>query len=154
MIYRKRGGEGHAMAFFEGLVVSEEGEPVSAVCLGKDTYYVIDDSGFRRHVDARDVDRVVLAQFVTQIGAHREEASVAMLRMIGQEDLFTKAMVDSTLQNIDVEQLLDQQLPADVRQWLGMVGFRVVIDRHGEIVRIDMPQAPADDDDDDSEKGS
>jgi len=69
-----------------------------------------------------------------------------MLRMIGQEDLFTKAMVDSTLRNLDVEQLLDHQLPADVRQWLGVVGFRVVIDRHGEIVRMDMPEAPSDDD--------
>ena len=134
------------MAFFEGLVVSEDGEPVSVVRLGNDTYYVVDDSGFLRHVDARDVDRVVLEQFVSQLGAHREEASVAMLRMIGQEDLFTKAMVDSTLRNIDVEQLLEHQLPADVRQWLGVVGFRVVIDRHGEIVRMDMPEAPADDD--------
>lgn len=134
------------MAFFEGLVVSEDGEPVSVVRLGNDTYYVVDDSGFRRHVDAREVDRVVLEKFVTQLGAHREEASVAMLRMIGQEDLFTKAMVDSTLRNIDVEQLLDHQLPADVRQWLGVTGFRVVIDRHGGIVRMDMPETPEDDD--------
>jgi hypothetical protein len=133
------------MAFFEGLVVSEDGEPVSVVRLGNDTYYVVEDSGFRRHVDARDVDRVVLEKFVTQLGAHREEASIAMLRMIGQEDLFTKAMVDSTLRNIDVEQLLDHQLPADVRQWLGVVGFQVVIDRHGEIVRMDIPEAPEDD---------
>ena len=132
------------MAFFEGLVVSEDGDPVSVVRVGSDTYYVVDDSGFHHHVDARDVDRVVLQQFVTQLGEHREEASTAMLRMIGQEDLFTKAMVDSTLRNLDVEQLLDHQLPADVRQWLGVVGFRVVIDRHGEIVRMDMPEAPSD----------
>jgi hypothetical protein len=134
------------MAFFEGLVVSEDGDPVSVVRLGEATYYVFDDSGFRRHVDARDVDRVVLEQFIAQLGAHREEASVTMLRMMGQEDLFTKAMVDSTLQNIDVEQLLDHELPGDVRQWLGAMGFRVVIDRHGEILRIEMPEGPADDD--------
>jgi hypothetical protein len=136
------------MAFFEGLVVTEDGQPVSVVHLGEDTYYVIDDAGFHRHVDARAVDRIVLEQFVAQLGAHKEEASVAMLRMIGQEDLFTKAMVDSTLRNIDVEQLLAHQLPADVRQWLGMVGFQVVIDRHGDIVRVDMPAAQADEDGD------
>jgi hypothetical protein len=136
------------MAFFEGLVVTEDGQPAPVVSLGEATYYVVDDAGFHRHVDARDVDRLVLEQFVAQLGAHQEEASAAMLRMIGQEDLFTKAMVDSTLRNIDVEQLLVHQLPAEVRQWLGMVGFQVVIDRHGDIVRVDMPGAAADDESD------
>jgi hypothetical protein len=133
------------MAFFEGLVVTEDGQPVSVVHLGEGSYYVIDDEGFLRHVDAREVDRGVLEQFVAELGAHREEASVAMLHMIGQEDLFTKAMVDSTLSNVDVEQLLSHQIPADVRQWLAMVGFKVVIDRHGELIRVDMPGAGADD---------
>jgi hypothetical protein len=133
------------MAFFEGLVVSEDGQPVSVVRLGKATYYVVDDSGFHRHVDARTVDGAVLEQFIAQLGAHREEAAVAMLRMIGQEDLFTKAMVDSALRNIDIEQLLDNELPADVRQWLGMMGFQVVIDRHGDIMSVNMPEAAADD---------
>jgi hypothetical protein len=97
-------------------------------------------------VDAQDVDRVVLEQFLSQLGAHKEEAAVAMLRMIGREDLFTKAMVDSALSNIDIDQILAHQLPADVRQWLQMVGFRVVIDRHGDIVQVDMPEAQADED--------
>jgi hypothetical protein len=134
------------MAFFEGLVVTEDGQPVSVVHLGEGTFYVIDDAGFRRHVDAQDVDRVVLEQFVSQLGAHREEASVAMLSMIGREDLFTKAMVDSTLGNIDIDQILAHQLPAEVRQWLQMMGFQVVIDRHGDIVRVDMPEAQVDED--------
>jgi hypothetical protein len=138
------------MAFFEDLVVDEDGAPVSVVRLGESTFYVVDDFGFRRHVDARDVDRAVLQQFVAQLGAHREEASAAMLRMMGQEDLFAKAMVDSTLRNIDVDQLLDHELPSEVRQWLGMMGFRVVIDRHGEITRVDMPEAAAEDEGDDS----
>jgi hypothetical protein len=138
------------MAFFENLVVDEDGAPVSVVRLGESTFYVVDDFGFRRHVDARDVDRVVLQQFVAQLGAHREEASAAMLRMMGQEDLFAKAMVDSTLRNIDVDQLLNHELPPEVRQWLGMMGFRVVIDRHGEITRVEMPEATAEDDGDDS----
>ncbi len=137
------------MAFFEGLVVTEDDQPVSVARLGEDTYYVIDDGGFLRHVDAREVDRLVLGQFLAELGAHREEASVAMLRMIGREDLFTKAMVDSTLRNVDVDQILEHQMPAEVRQWLGMMGFQVVIDRHGEVVRVDMPEASTDGDEDD-----
>jgi hypothetical protein len=37
--------------------------------------------------------------------------------------------------------MLDQTLPAEARQWLGMLGFRVVINLHGELVRVDMPAA-------------
>jgi hypothetical protein len=142
----KAESRGLAMAFFEGLVVGEDDVEVSVARVGETSYYVVDDSGFRRHVDARAVDRVVLEQFIAQLSAHREEASAAMLRMMGQEDLFTKAMIDSTLRNIDIEQLLDHELPADVRQWLGMMGFRVVINRHGDIIRVDMPEAAPDDD--------
>jgi hypothetical protein len=30
-------------------------------------------------------------------------------------------------------------MPAEARQWLGMMGFRVVVKIHGEVVRVDMP---------------
>jgi hypothetical protein len=57
--------------------------------------------------------------------------------MLGREDLFTKAMIDSSIQNMD--QVLDQGLPEDARTWLGMFGFRVIVDIHGELVRIELP---------------
>jgi len=136
-----------AVAFFEGLVVTEDDVPAEVAYVGATPYYVIDDQGFRRHIEARAVDRVVLAQFAEQIAAHRGEAAEAMLKLMGQYDLFTKAMVDATLRNLDLEQVLDHGLPADARQWLGMMGFRVVIDLHGEVVRVDMPAAPVDWDD-------
>ncbi len=105
---------------------------------------MIDDQGFRRHVEARPVDRIVLAEFLAQLHAHEDEASRLMLAQLGQEDLFTKAMVDSTLRNINVEQVLDQGLPPQARQWLGMMGFRIVLDVHGDVLRIDTPTAPMD----------
>lgn len=132
------------MAFFEGLVETEDGVPASAVNVGGESFYVIDDQGFRRHIDARAIDRAVLGQFLGQIQEHPDEASAAMVRMMGQDDLFTKAMVDSTLRNIDLDQIAGQALPPEARQWLGMLGFRIVIDLHGEIVRVDMPAAPED----------
>ncbi|PKO22251.1 MAG: hypothetical protein CVU38_10375 [Chloroflexi bacterium HGW-Chloroflexi-1] len=135
------------MAFFEGLVVTEDDTPVEVTYVGATSYYVIDDQGFHRHIEARAVDRVVLAQFTEQIAEHRGEAAEAMLKLMGQDDLFTKAMVDATLRNLNLEQVLDQGLPPDARQWLGMMGFRVVIDLHGDVVHVDMPSAPADWDD-------
>jgi hypothetical protein len=134
------------MSFFEGLVFTEDGEAVPVVYVGATPYYVVDDQGFRRHIEARQVDRVVLAQFLEQVQEHREEAVRAMLMQIGQDDLFTKAALDSTVRNLDMEQVLNQGLPAQARQWLGMLGFRIVIDVHGDIVRVDLPTGPADGD--------
>ncbi len=130
------------MAFFEGLIETEDGAPVSVTTVGRTDYYVIDDAGFKRHVEADAVDRVVLAQFLGQMQEHRDEASQAMMKLMGSEDLFTKAAVDSTLKNVNVDQMLGQRLPPEAKQWLGMLGLRVVIDYHGEVVRIDMPAAP------------
>ena len=73
-------------------------------------------------------------------------ASQAMMKLMGSEDLFTKAAVDSTIKNVNVEQVMGQRLPPEARQWLGMLGFRIVVDYRGEIVRIDMPAASAGDD--------
>ena len=129
------------MALFEGLVVTEEGDPVELVGVGADQYYVVDDLGFRRHVDARAVDRVVLERFATELEGHRDEVALGMLKLMGQDDLFTKVAVDSALRNIDVDKALDQTMPVEARQWLGMMGFRVVINVHGEVVRMDMPVA-------------
>ncbi len=128
--------------FFENLVFTEDGRPAEVTYVGTTAYYVIDDQGFRRHVEARPVDRRVMAVFKEQLDAHRDEASQLMLAQLGQDDLFTKAMVDSTLRNLEVEQILDQGLPPQARQWLSMLGFRIVLDVHGDVARIDMPGMP------------
>lgn len=130
------------MAFFEGLIETEDGAKVETAIIGGEGFYVIDDQGFRRHVEAAAIDRIVLGQFLEQMQEHRNEASQVMMRLMGSEDLFTKAAVDSTLKNINVDQMLGQMLPPDARQWLGMLGFRIVIDYHGEVIRVDMPAAP------------
>jgi hypothetical protein len=61
-----------------------------------------------------------------------------MLQMLGKDDLFTKAMVDASIENMD--QVIETGLPEDARTWLGMLGFRVVINRHGEVQELDMPE--------------
>jgi hypothetical protein len=134
------------MAFFEGLVETEDGVPVGVATIGGEDFYVIDDQGFKRHVEAAAIDKVVLSQFLGQVQEHRDEASQAMMKLMGSEDLFTKAAIESNIKNVSVEQMLGQRLPPDARQWLGMLGFRIIVDYRGEIVRVDMPAGPETDD--------
>lgn len=125
-------------ALFQGLVQDEDGNPVDVVMVGSTPNYVIDDEGFLRHVEAEAVDRRVIELLREQFLAHQEIATEAMLQMLGKDDLFTKALIDASIKNMD--QVIEHGLPDDARAWLGMLGFRVVIDRHGEVINLDMPE--------------
>jgi predicted RNA polymerase sigma factor len=105
-------------------------------------HYVVDDAGFRRHVEAEGVDRQVIEMLREQFMAHRDLATAEMLKMLGKDDLFTKAMIDASIKNM--EQVLQQGLPDDARAWLGMLGFRVVIDSHGRVINLEMPEQEID----------
>ena len=124
-------------AFFEGLVQDEEGHAVEVVVVGDEAFYVVPDAGFRRHIAARQVDQQVLRILRGEIEAHRDLAVNSALQMLGRDDLFTKAAVDASIKNMD--QVVDQNLPDDVKSWLGMLGFRVIINLHGDVVRVEMP---------------
>ncbi len=128
---------GRRQALFAGLVFNEEEEPAEVVYVGDKPNYVILDDGFRRHVDSEYVDRQVLRWLQEQIFANRELVTEGMLSMLGKDDLFTKAMIDASIQQMD--QLIEQGLPDDARTWLGMFGFRIIVDFHGDVVRIDLP---------------
>ena len=125
-------------ALFAGLVQDEDGQPVDVVQVGRVPNYVIEDAGFRRHVEAEAVDRRVIEMLREQFMAHREIATQAMLQMLGKDDLFSKAMIDASIRNMD--QVIEHGLPEGARAWLGMLGFRVIVDRHGDVVRLDMPE--------------
>jgi len=131
---------------FAGLVVDENGNVAESAFVGDEPSYVVDDAGFRRHIPSEQVDRVVLSQIAGMMKGSEEFLSEQTAKMIGQEDIFTKAMLENQLKNIDkqFDQLLQAGIPEDMRMYLGMVGFRVVINVHGEVLRIDQPSAPAD----------
>ena len=65
-------------------------------------------------------------------------------KMLGQEDIFTKAMLERQLREIDkqFDLLLQTGLPEDTRIYLGMMGFKIVIDVHGQVLRVEQPSAP------------
>ncbi|MGD8597253.1 MAG: hypothetical protein PVJ23_00245 [Anaerolineae bacterium] len=125
-------------ALFAGLIQDEQGTPVEVVMIGDEPTYVVDDAGFRRHIDSRSVDLQVIELLRGQFLAHRELATEALLQMLGKDDLFTKAMIDASIKNMD--QVLEHDLPEGARAWLGMLGFRVIVDTHGSVVRLDMPE--------------
>jgi len=125
-------------ALFAGLVSDELDRPVEVVMVSDVPNYVIDDMGFRRHVESEAVDRQVIELLREQFMEHKEIAIDAMLQMLGKDDLFTKAMIDASIRNMD--QVIEKGLPDDARAWLGMLGFGVVVNTHGEVVRLDMPE--------------
>lgn len=132
-------------AMFDGLVYDEYDTPVTTTVIGGDAQYVVDDDGFRRHIDADLVDRQVVTFFLEQLQQNRDLAVQQALQMLGSDDLLTKAAVDASLRNINMDQVMAQGVPAQARDMLGMLGFRIVINVHGEVVRLDQPTAPDDD---------
>ena len=124
-------------ALFAGLVIDENDNPLETTYLGDEAQYVLDDNGFHRHIDAEVIDRQVLSALQDQILANKDAVEQGLMKMMGSEDIFTKAAIDKSIQNMD--QVLTQGIPDDARQMLGMMGFRVVVNYHGEVLRIDQP---------------
>lgn len=135
-------------ALFEGLVIDEYDQPVSVKMVGGESFYVVDDEGFLRHIESEKVDRQVLGEMANMIEGQEELISESTMKMIGQEDIFTKASIEASLKNIDqqFESLLQTGLPEEARAWMGMTGFQVVIDIHGDLIRLEQPSGPTTDD--------
>ena len=131
---------------FAGLVVDESDRPAGTAYVGDEPCYVVDDYGFRRHIPSEQVDRVVLSQIASLMKGSEDLISEQTAKMIGQEDLFTKAAIEQQLKNIDkqFEQLMQAGIPEDMRAYLGMVGFKIVINVHGEVLKVEQPGTASD----------
>lgn len=131
---------------FAGLVVDENDRLVETAMIGAEAMYVIDDAGFRRHIPAEYVDRQVLNFLKGQISGHEDMLSEQTAKMLGQEDIFSRAMLEKQLRNIDqqFDQLLRTGIPEEGRAYMGMMGFRIVIDFHGDVIHIEQPGMIAD----------
>lgn len=133
---------------FEGLVFDEFDNPVEVKFVGDESFYVVDDAGFLRHIPTEQVDRQVLESMQQLIEGHEDLLSEQTAKMLGQEDIFTRAMIESQLKNIDqqFDTLFNSGIPEEGRAYMGMMGFRITIDIHGEVVKIDQPGMIAPDD--------
>jgi hypothetical protein len=128
---------------FAGLVIDEFDRPVTTAFIGDEPCYVVDDAGFKRHIPSEQVDRAVLKTMREQISGNEDLLSEQAAKMLGTDDIFSKAMLENQLKNIDkqFDALLQAGIPEEGRAYMGMAGFKVVINIHGEVLRIDQPAA-------------
>jgi len=126
---------------FAGLIFDELDQPVESVFIGDEPCYVVNDLGFRRHIPAEQVDRQVLNSMIELIEGHEEIITDQTAKMLGQDDIFSRAMIESQIKNIDkqFDALFNSGIPEDVRNYMGMMGFKVKINLHGEVIDIEQP---------------
>jgi hypothetical protein len=138
---------------FSGLVFDENDHLVDTAIVGGEPCYVVDDAGFRIHIPAEKVDRQVLEFLLEQIQGNEGMISEQAAKMMGQEDIFTRAMIENQLKNIDkqVDGILEMGIPENTRIFMGMTGFKIVINHHGELLRVEQPAAPDNEDGKDGE---
>ena len=126
---------------FAGLVVDEYDKPVSTAHVGEEPMYVVDDAGFRRHVSAEIVDLAVLKVMAEMIEGHEDELSKQAATMLGQDDIFSQAILENQFLNIEsqLKNILESGIPEEGRAYLGMMGFKVRINREGELLELIQP---------------
>ena len=133
---------------FPGLVFDETDRPAETATVGEEPCYVVDDAGFRRHIPSEQVDRQVLTRMRDLIKGSEDLVSEQTAKMLGQEDVFSVAAIANQLKNMDkqFDAMLQTGLPEEARAYLGMLGFKIVIDVHGEVLHVDQPGAARGDD--------
>ena len=136
-----------AEPLFAGLVFDEDDQLVETTFIGSEPCYVVDDDGFLRHIPSADVDCQVLQMLQEGIEGHEEIISEQAAKMTGQDDIFSRAIFLEQLKNIDrqFEQLIEEGLPEEGRAYMGMTGFKIVINHHGEVVDLEQPGMIAED---------
>jgi len=128
-------------ALFKDLVYDEYEHPVTTGWIGSEPCYIVDDDGFKRHIPAEDVDRQVWQVMQEQIEGNEDLLSEKAAEMLGQEDIFTLAALQNQLKNMDAQfdQLIQVGIPEESRLYMGMIGFRIIISIHGDVLEIIQP---------------
>jgi cell fate (sporulation/competence/biofilm development) regulator YlbF (YheA/YmcA/DUF963 family) len=128
---------------FAGLVVDENDQPVETAIIGDEPCYVVNDAGFRRHIPSEQVDRQVLEMMGGMIQGSENIIAEQTAKMLGQDDIFSKALIENQLKNIkeQFDKVLETGIPEDMRAYMGMMGFRVRVNLHGEVVEVIQPTA-------------
>ena len=135
-------------AVFEGLIFDDFDRQLETTYVGDEACYVIDDDGFHRHISAEKVDRQIVDVMRIQVEDNKEMIAEKTINMIGNVDLFTHAIIKNQLENLDdqFDHLMQHGIPEDGRTYLGMLGFKVIVDFHGDVIRVEQPAAPMNED--------
>ncbi len=128
-------------ALFEGLVIDEFDRPVEVAYVGDDPCYVVDDQGFRRHIPSDNVDRQVLTMMHEMIAGNEDMISEQAAKMLGQDDIFSVAMLAQQLKQMkdQFDMIIQTGIPEESRAYLGMLGFKIRINYHGEVLEVEQP---------------
>ena len=126
---------------FAGLVIDEYDNPAETAYVGDEPCYVVNDAGFRRHIPSEQIDRQVLSKMGEMIQGHEDILSKQAAKMLGQDDIFTLAMIETQLKQMDqqFDRILETGIPEDGRAYMGMTGFRIRINIHGDVIEIKQP---------------
>ncbi len=133
-------------SLFTGLVYDDNDQVVEITTVGTEYCYVVNDAGFNRHIPSEQVDRQVLDKFRELIEGHEEILGEQALKMLGEDDIFSRAIYIEQLKNLDkqFDQLLETGYPEEIRTYMGMTGFKVIINHHGEVIEVEQPGMIAD----------
>ena len=131
-------------AVFQGLVFDDNDQPLSTASVGDEACYVINDDGFMRHIPAEKIDRQVIDAIRCQVEDNKDLVAEQTIKMIGDVDIFTHAIIQNQLENLDdqFDHLLTNGIPEDGRVYLGMLGFKIIVNYHGDVIRVEQPAAP------------
>jgi len=134
--------------FFKGLVFDENDNPVTTAHVGDEPFYVVNDAGFLRHIPSDQIDKVVLKQMTDQIKGYEDIISEQTAKMMGQEDPFTVAMLENQLKHIDekIDAEISVGMTDDMRTYLGMAGLKIIVDIHGDVVKVIQPTSTSPED--------
>ncbi len=133
---------------FQGLIFDENDQPVGVTMVGDEPQYVVNDAGFLRHIPAESVDRQVLMMMSKMVEGHEDELADQTAKMLGQDDIFSRALIENQLKNMEqqFEAVLKTGIPEEGRAYMGMMGFRVKINVHGEVLEVNQPGTSAPED--------
>ena len=128
-------------AIFEGMVYDSLGRQLPVVYVGNEPTYVIDDSGFERHVASGEVDRQVWDFLSEGIEGNEDILTEQIAKMSGQDDIFSLAMIRKQFENRDEQffELQEKGFPYDARMYMIMIGFQVIVNHRGELLEVKQP---------------
>ena len=135
---------------FAGLIRDEYEQPAGTAFVGEEPCYVVNDHGFLCHIPSEQVDRKVLELMRQQMSGNEGLLSEQAAKMLGTDDIFSKAMLENQFKNIDkqFDAILESGIPEEGRAFMGMAGFKVIINFHGEVLRLEQPASSGSGEDD------
>lgn len=124
---------------FADLVFNEEDRRAKELRIVGEVFYAIPDGDFSPHVEATTIDRPLVALPQRRIRASGEVVTDGIIKMLANERRFTRASIGRDIDHVDQIPHADEADPDQLRTALRVSGFRVIVDVHGDQLRLQVP---------------